>query len=158
MPTCKAVGCKNSTGKVKGKKSFFMIPKPKNPEEKLRCLRWIHNIRRAGMNISNANFGKDCVLCEDHFHLDCCVLCEDHFHLDCIKRELVNPVTELGGKRRKKELKPGAVPTIFAHRTYDEINMDGTEVLQRSSSLQRSKSADRFLSKFILLQILKFNI
>ena len=146
MPTCKAVGCKNSTGKVKGKKSFFMIPRPKNPEEKLRCLRWIHNIRRADMNINNANFGKDCVLCEDHFHPD------------CIKRELVNPVTELGGKRQKKELKPGAVPTIFAHRTYDEINMDGTEILQRSSSLQRSKSADRSqVSSFCFKMITLFN-
>ena len=37
MPTCKAYGCKNSTGKGE-KKSFFMIPRPNCKDEKLRCL------------------------------------------------------------------------------------------------------------------------
>ena len=130
MPTCKAVGCKNSTGKVKGKKSFFMIPRPKDDSERQRCIRWLHNINRADLTIANANFGKDCVLCEDHFHPD------------CTKQELVDPVAELGGKRARKELKPGAVPTIFQHKTFDEINMDGTKVLFRTSSLQRSRNVD----------------
>ena len=129
MPTCKAFGCKNSTGKLKERKSFFMIPRPKNVEEKLRCLRWLHNISRADVNINNTNFGKDCVLCEDHFHPD------------CMKREVID--SEELGKRRKKELVSGAVPTIFEHKTYEEINMDGTKVLQRSSSIKRTKAVDR---------------
>ena len=129
MPTCKAYGCKNSTGKGE-KKSFFMIPRPKCKDEKLRCLRWLlHNIGCADVDIERFKFGKDTVVCEDHFHPD------------CIKKDIISP--EQLKKRKKKELIPGAVPTIFVHKTYDDINMDGTKCLQqRSSSVKRSKELE----------------
>ena len=55
------------------------------------------------------------------------VLCEDHFHKDCIKRNLM--YEHFNMQPGKKELVEGAVPTIFAHQIFDQINMDGTKVL-----------------------------
>ena len=37
------------------------------------------------------------------------------------------------------ELLPVAVPTIFTHHVYEEINVDGTSVLKRNSSVKRRK-------------------
>ncbi|XP_057300901.1 uncharacterized protein LOC130635557 [Hydractinia symbiolongicarpus] len=107
-----------------------MIPRPNSNEEKLRCLRWINNMGRADVNINTLKFGKDAVLCEDHFHPD------------CLKKEITLP--EYFTKRKKKELVPGAVPTKFSHKTYDEINMDGTKHLQqRKLSVRRSEELAR---------------
>lgn len=39
MPTCLAYGCSETTGRVKVKKSFFMVPKPVSDSEKLRAMR-----------------------------------------------------------------------------------------------------------------------
>ena len=125
MPYCKAYRCKNCSGRVKGK-SFFMIPRPVNEIEKRRGLQWLHNIGRSDIDIRTFKFGKDSVVCEDHFHPS------------CIRKDVIDP--SLLNKRKKKELVPGAIPTIFVHKTYDQINIDGTTILQRSSSLSRTNT------------------
>ncbi|XP_057311857.1 uncharacterized protein LOC130649569 [Hydractinia symbiolongicarpus] len=122
MPSCLAYGCSQTTGRVTAKKSFFMIPKPVNTTEKLRAAQWLHNIG-TGLNVETFPFGKNKVVWEDHFHPD------------CIKDDLKGRLTGIPSKR--KELLCGAVPTIFKHKTYEFINMDGTTVLKRDSSLKR---------------------
>ncbi|XP_057291883.1 uncharacterized protein LOC130614472 [Hydractinia symbiolongicarpus] len=122
MPSCLAYGCSQTTGRVTTKKSFFMIPKPVNTTENFRAAQWLHNIG-TGLNVETFPFGKNKVVCEDHFHPD------------CIKDDLKGRLTGIPSKR--KELLCGAVPTIFKHETYESINMDGTTVLKRDSSLKR---------------------
>ena len=34
----------------------------------------------------------------------------------------------MGYESKRRNLKPGAVPTIFSHKIYDTINMDGETV------------------------------
>lgn len=69
------------------------------------------------------------------------VVCEDHFHPDRIKDDMRGRMT--GVKSKRKELVCGAVPTIFKHKTYDIINMDGTSILKRNHSLKRKMLEER---------------
>ena len=54
------------------------------------------------------------------------VLYEDHFHKDCTKRNLM--YEHFNMQPGKRELVEGAVPTIFAHQIFDQINMDGNSI------------------------------
>ena len=67
-------------------------------------------------------------------------ICSDHFRAECFERDLkFELMPQYGGNAPK--LKPGAVPTIFGHKTYDQINIDGTTISTRqSASLKRSLS------------------
>ena len=123
MPSCAAYGCSNTTGKAKNKK-FFMIPKPKGQHERLQAARWLHNIG-TGHTVKNFIFTKEKVVRQDHFHEDC---------FNQVKRRLMESVDS---SKKYLELLPGAVPTIFTHHVYEEINMDGTSVLRRNSSVKR---------------------
>ena len=42
--------------------------------------------------------------------------------------------------RKKKKLRPGAIPTMFKHKVYDVINLDGTTVSFKSSASQKRRS------------------
>lgn len=127
MPYCAAFGCTNQTGKEKNK-NFYQIPDPK--QEKQRSASWIHNIGNAKYDKKRFIKSKDRVVCGDHFHPDC-------FQRD-LKFEL--KLT----KKEKKTLVPGAIPTIFAHKIYDHINIDGTTVSKRPlHSLKRTKELER---------------
>ena len=124
MPVCIAYGCANKSGTVQ--KSFFVIPKPINEEGKKRAGRWLHNIG-TGYTVNAYKFTNDKRVCEDHFHPD------------CFRRNLQ---AEMLGYKANRQLVPGAVPTIFSYRVFDEINMDGTVVLNRPSSANRIKRLD----------------
>ena len=63
----------------------------------------------------------------------------DHFHEDCIKEDLR---AKYMGHKPTVHLKEGAIPTIFGYRVYDEINMDGTTVLSRSTLTKRSQKRE----------------
>ena len=69
------------------------------------------------------------------------VVCEDHFHPNCIA---VDKQAELlGYVSKRRNLKSGAVPTIFSYKTFSVINMNGEEVAtERQSSLKRSQQKD----------------
>ena len=114
MPTGQAYKCTNTTGRTTKGKSFFEIPEPKNAIERERAQLWLHNMGM-GQDIKAFKFSRNSVLCEDHFHKD------------CIKRNLM--YEHFNMQPGKKELVEGAVPTIFAHQIFDQINMDGTKVL-----------------------------
>ena len=72
MPMCIAVGCDNMTGLQK--KSFFRIPSPykfidnkdRFQSKKARTDKWLHSLKRRFVT-EKFVFGKDKVLCEDHF-------------------------------------------------------------------------------------------
>ena len=130
MPTCKAYGCSNRTGRLEVKKSFFMIPRPVNEDEKLRAARWLHNIG-TGHTVANYKFGKDVTLCEDHF---------DPI---CFKEDLMTKLTGIKPKTVRKDLVSGAVPSIFKHKVYNVVNMDGTQILQRPTSIKRREEIER---------------
>lgn len=128
MPSCLAYQCANTTGRTNEKKGFFIVPRPVNRTEKLRATRWLHNIG-TGLNINKFTFGKNSVVCEDHFHPL------------CIKDDIKARV--MGLVPKKKALVDGAVPTIFKHKVYEEINMDSTKVLKRNTSLKRKVEVER---------------
>ena len=69
------------------------------------------------------------------------MVCEDHFHPLCIKDDIKARV--MGLVPKKKALVDEAVPTIFKHKVYEEINMDGTKVLKRNTSLKRKVEVER---------------
>ena len=128
MPSCAAYGCSNTTGKASSKK-FFVIPKPKNEAESLRSARWLHNIG-TGHTVKEFKFSKEKVVCEDHFHEKC---------FNKVKEKMMS---QIDSTKRYLELLPGAVPTIFNHQTYHEINMDGTCVLTRPNSVKRRNESE----------------
>ena len=126
---CLAVGCTSFTGKKNvEKKSFYRIPNPLN--EYKRAARWMHNMANSSLDINNFVATKDKVVCSDHFHTDC-------FKRD-LKYELMPTY------KQKRDLVSGAVPTIFKHKVYDAINIDGTFVVNRlSASHKRTLQLER---------------
>ena len=125
MPTCAASKCTSTTGQCS--KQFFHFPNPKrNASEKERGTKWLHNM---GINNSGTfSFTRTKMLCENHFHSDC-------FKVD-LKAKL------LEGKD-KKLLIEGSIPTIFPHKEFDQINIDGTNVKKkRQLSLKRSRISE----------------
>ena len=106
MPSCAAFSCSNTTGR--SNKQVFVIPNPiKNSAEKARAAKWLHNM---GSIYNIKTFSS----------LSMKVLCEDHFHPDCFKIDLKAKL--LKGEDRKM-LVDGAIPTIFSHNEFDQINM-----------------------------------
>ena len=112
MPSCNARGCGNTSGRIKGK-SFFKVPDPKKNRES--CARWLHNMGNAKWNVNNF------VLTSNR------VVCSDHFHPLCFERDLKAELCPLF--KRRSNLVHGAIPTIFKHGIFDEINIDGTKSL-----------------------------
>ena len=100
---------------------MFRVPQQINDEENLRAARWLHNIG-TGHDVKTYNFTQDKVVCEDHFHSDC-------FQIDKMAI-LLNYIP------KSKKLVPGAVPTLFNHKTFDQINMDGTVVTTRAKRVR----------------------
>ena len=121
MPSCQAWGCANTSGKTAVKKHYHKIPEP--PKEIQRAERWLHNIG-TGHTPQTFKFGSSKVVCSDHFHPNC-------YEEDKIAKTL-------GIESKKVALKVGAVPTIFKHKIYDEINMSGETVpLQYSEHIRK---------------------
>ena len=132
MPSCLAFGCANTNGRSV-EVSFYRIPDPK--KDKARAARWLHNMGNSTWKISNFVATKDRVVCSDHFHPDC-------FKRD-LKFELL-PQTSQAKKKKRKELVPGAVPSVFVHKVYEEINMDGTKVASTpAASRKRTLELER---------------
>ena len=105
MPMCMVVGCDNMTGYYQ--KSFFRIPNPYKfkdnkdlfAKEKARTDKWLSSLKR-GFTTEKFKFGKDRVLCDDHF-------VESMFKEDMKARLL--------GCAPSKILKGDAYPTKFSH-------------------------------------------
>ena len=135
MPSCQAYGCSNTTGKANGKR-FYSIPNPKKKNEKTRAATWLHNIGTGynvhNFNVHNFKFGNTKFVCSDHFHQDC---------FNHVKRELIEKYVD--PSKCYLELLPGAVPTIFKHRVYDLINMDGKKVYGLKIFLTQTQSRRR---------------
>lgn len=125
MPSCGAHGCSNTSGRTEGK-SYFIIPDPAKNRE--LCVRWLHNTGNSSLTISNFVYKRSSVVCSDHFHPLC-------FERD-IRSEICPSF------KKKVKLVPGAIPTIFKHRTYDQINIDGTVCSNRKAT-KRSMEMER---------------
>ena len=106
MPYCQGWNCNNKPEDHAGK-SFFQFPKPEDEREHLE--RWLHNCG-TGLTIKTFSWNRNKKICSDHFHPNCF---EE------------NLMSKLLGCKSKGKLKPGAVPTIFSHKTYETINMNG---------------------------------
>ena len=122
---CLAFGCNNATGnknRTPEPKTYFQIPDPKVQKYRDQCARWLHNMGNAKYNIKNF---------EARTHR---VVCSDHFHPDCYKRDLRAELCPTMYDPNKRSLMDGAIPTIFKHQTYDQINMDGTKIMFRPPS------------------------
>ena len=117
---CLAFGCNNATGnknRTPEPKTYFQISDSKVQKYRDQCACWLHNMGNAKYNIQNFE--------AKPYRVVCC----DHFHPDCFKRDLRAELCPTMYDRKKKSLVEGAIPTIFKHRTYNQINMDGTKIL-----------------------------
>ena len=125
MVRCKAWSCNNRPETDKVKRHYFTFPSEK--DDKSRLERWISNIGTNLMisQVKNPNSR----------------VCSDHFHNDCFEENMMAKLLDY--VPTKKKLKPGAVPTIFAHKTFDIINMDGTVVLTTRSIGLELKQQER---------------
>ena len=101
-----------------------MLPRPANDTEKSRASKWLHNMG-TGFTVRSFSFGRDKTLCEDHF--------QD----DCFKEDLQ---AKLMGYKPKKLLRQGAVPTIFKHKIFEQINIDGSTTAKRLPSKRKEDS------------------
>ena len=123
MPYCHAGNCNNRPENKDGK-SFFQFPKPEN--ELLRLETWLHSIG-TGLTPITFEWNKNKKVWGDHFHKNCYES---------------NEIAEtLGYSPIRLKLKPGALPTIFSHKMYDVINMNGEVMPPKASAatLKRSK-------------------
>ena len=144
MPTCLAYGCSNTTGRVKNKR-FYKIPDPK--KERQHAVRSLHNMGNSKFSVSNFISSRNKVLCEDHFHIN------------CIKRDLEFEMMGSSSGFPKRELVEGSIPTIFSHKVYDQINMDGTVVLNRPEPRKRTMAMEQTqVRSCYMLYIIKFNL
>ena len=100
MPYCQAWNCNNRPENKDGK-SFFQFPKPENELPRLQT--WLHNIG-TGLIPATFEWNKNKKVCSDHFHENC-------FETNKIAESI-------GYSPGILKLKPGAVPTIFSHKTY----------------------------------------
>ena len=125
MPSCQAYGCSNTSGRTPGKLSYFRFPN--SVHEKSQVERSLHNIG-TGQTINTFKFGRDKVVCSDHFHRDCL--------------EIDLRAQHLGYTPKRTNLKPGAVPTIFKHKVYSLINMNGETGTERVTSCKRRQKKD----------------
>ena len=89
--------------------------------------RWLHNIG-TGYAVES-------------FYFKGRVVCSDHFHANCFEVDMMANV--MGSTSKRRNLKSGAVPTIFKHKTYDMINMNGCKV---KGKLQHDHSIMNFCS------------
>ena len=147
MVYCQAYGCTNrpETDRIKNvKRNYFVIPNP--IREQQRCERWLHNIG-TGKNVKTFKFNKNNVVCSDHFHPNC--IQEDRM------------AKTLGYEPKRAVLVPGAVPSIFDHKVFDVINMNGEEVplADRSSVvMQRNDIITQAEVKLIFIRSGSFSL
>uniref|UniRef100_A0A673B3Q0 THAP domain-containing protein 1 n=1 Tax=Sphaeramia orbicularis TaxID=375764 RepID=A0A673B3Q0_9TELE len=99
MAECKAYGCTNNKRRNRGK-HFFCVPRPIDSTRLELAKRWLHNIGTS-YTIQTFPFGRNSVVCEDHFKPT------------CYKRNLQ---AELLGTKPLCRLKADAVPTEFGHK------------------------------------------
>ena len=108
---CKAWLCNNRPETDKVKRHYFGFPSAENDKNRLE--RWIANI---GTKLTTAETkNRNSKICSDHFHPDC-------YEVDMMAKVMNYEPT-------RKKLKPGSIPTFFAHKKFNVINMDGTVVL-----------------------------
>ena len=115
MPHCIALGCKNNQSRNPLKKHFFALPNYKLDS---------NEIRRAEIWLTNIGTGFTTKTFEPTRHKK---VCSDHFHTCCIEEDKAAKL--LGTKPRNVRLKEGAIPTLFEHKTYEIININGEKAL-----------------------------
>ena len=92
MVNCCAVDCTNYSTKTKDLE--VAISYHKIPAEPTLQKAWLGRLRR-----------------KDLPPLKYCYVCSEHFEADCFEKDLVEKLT---GEKRRKRLKPDAVPSIFS--------------------------------------------
>ena len=121
MPFCQAHGCSNQT-----KKGLSFHRFPDITKEKERAERWLHNMGTTSTP-KTFQFNKFKYVCGDHFHPDC--------YEENLQAKML-------GYKAAKKLKPGAIPSLFKHKTYDIINMDGTSATTRPMLNKRKRNEE----------------
>ena len=71
MPSCLPFACSNKSGKLNETKNFFKVPPdPKNNRDSCSCTTLLMPVN-AKWNINDFEPKAHCVMCIDHFHVDC---------------------------------------------------------------------------------------
>lgn len=110
MSFCAAVGCSNSSKNCTGKGiSFFSLPREKSIRNA-----WIAAIKRTKLP-------KNVYVCSEHFTDECF---ESVYRLQA---EMLSP-----SKRKKKQLIPGSIPSVFKHKAAVKKRIPVTEKREQS--------------------------
>ena len=118
MPYCSAYGCNTCSYRC-GELSFFSFPK-----ETVVLKQWIKKCGRTGWNPT-----KYSTLCSVHFEEDC-------FEEDMYHKLMGQDPTK---RRRRRLLKPGAVPTIFDHGPKRKPSKPRVFSIKRAEAAERKK-------------------
>ena len=117
MPSCKAIGCSNVTGRAAQGVRFYSLPK----DRQLATL-WLV---KCGVKTNDAQVYKNATVCSEHFAVDDF---EEDFRY------------KLGiTKTYRPKVKEGAVPSIFNHPLAKPIR-------ERETSVRRAKQKVGFIS------------
>ena len=114
MVYCAAYNCTNRPEKDKKdgqERHYFVFPRPES--EKLRCKQWLHNIG-TGISITAFKWNYNKTVCSDHFHPSCLT-----------ENSMAKVIPGYQPCVWKLTTKPGAIPTIFSHKVYRVINING---------------------------------
>ena len=134
MPYCAAYGCGRCSIRD-SELSFFSFPK-----ETVVLKQWIKKCGRAGWNPT-----KYSALCSVHFEENC-------FEEDMYHRLMGQDPTK---RRRRRLLKPGAVPTIFGHGPKRKPSKPRVFSIKRAEAAERKKvSVSSSVSMLIIQTII----
>ena len=138
MPACAAYWCKKDSWKDRDL-TFFRFPS-NNP---VVLRQWIHNSGRGNASSVGKKWtpSRYSVMCSSHFEEDC-------FELDYFN-ELVGSTTAQG-RRRRRRLKPGTVPTIFQNVSKGKAKR---EAKPRLLSLKRAAKSNHEAVPIIIIII-----
>ena len=132
MVYCVAVNCTNKPSKDKKtneQRNYYCFPRPE--KEKERFKQWLHNIGRSDWTLSNFTWNKNKTVCSDHFHSSCLQ-----------ENRMAKVMPEYHPKTHKRTLIPGSIPTTFAHKVYEMINVDG-EIVETERAAKRREEKER---------------
>ena len=85
------------------------------------------------------------------------VCCSDNFHKDCFKRNFRSELKLYHSKKLSTDLVDCAIATIFKHKVYDVINMDGTSMPPLKESASRKPMLENERAHIINNIMLKIN-
>lgn len=145
MVYCAAINCANKPRKDKKyneKRNYYCFPRPEKEKERFR--QWLHNIGRSDWTLSNFTWNRNKTVCSDHFHPSCLQ-----------ENRMAQVMPDYLPKTHKITLKPGSIPTIFKHKVYDVININGEVAETERVAKRREEKERKEVSQLTIIEVPK---